>query len=180
VRAQAAVEFSLLITFLFLVFIVLFVVIGQRMIQMNADKTSAEVDQILDTMVEEVKLAQGVENGYKRPFQLHKELSGRPYTLNISDNSILELDMEGISYYRILPTFVMGGFCFNATTDKGDFYNLSVTRDYDIISLSSCYNCTYSYAQCANADNMTLCDAMEGFFPGFKKICCDGHCKCCP
>jgi hypothetical protein len=174
-RSQARVEFTLLLTFLFLMFVMMFVVLGQRLIHINEDRRDQQVNEILDTIVDEVKLAQGVENGYKRPFFLPKEVMGKPYLLDVENHDTLIVTLDGKPYVRYLPTYVMGGFC-NYT--GGTTFNLSISKEFDMVSLSSCYNCTYSYAQCANAQTMGLCDTMDTFFPGFKKICQNGHCKC--
>jgi hypothetical protein len=163
--------------FLFLIFIMTYIVLGQRIIHLNEDKRQETVIQIQNTILDEIRLAQSVENGYKRPFSLPREIMGVPFNLTIENHSTLVINMEGKDYTKGLPTFVMGGFCMNGTS--GPRYNLSISRDFDIVSVSSCYNCTYSYAQCANAQMMGLCDSMDTFFAGFKSVCCSGHCRCC-
>jgi hypothetical protein len=153
-------------------------VLGQRLVFLNEDKKLETIVEIQNVILDEVQLAQTVENGYRRPFYLPKQVQGVPFSLNIENHTTLVITMEGKDYVKALPAFVMGGFCNNNNTNESRF-NLSVSRDFDVVSLSSCYECAYSYAQCANAELMGLCAAMDGFFPGFNSTCCSGHCRCC-
>lgn len=177
-RGQASVEFTLLLTFLFLIFVTTYIVLGERMIHINQQKRDERVMEIQKTIIDEIKLAQSVENGYKRPFYLPRQIMGKPYTIEIVNHTALIISIDNGSYAYGLPTFVMGGFCMNNT--GGAYYNLSISRESDIVSLSSCYNCTYSYAWCANAQKMGLCGDIDTWFPGSLDVCRKGHCKCLP
>jgi hypothetical protein len=181
--SQASLEFTVLLSFLFLVFVTMFIVLGVRMSHINRDKNIEALGQVKTIIMDEVWLGATVEDGYKRQFQLPREVNGLSLNISVENDTFLFLMLGNETDSAGLPSFAVGGFCFKGL--GGPFYNLSVTRGADIVSLSSCYNCTWSYAECSNAEKLdfgasgTGCDVYNAWFPGFKDICCNGHCKCC-
>ena len=157
----------------------MFAVFGQRMVDITKDNEDKAVNDVLDVIVDEVKLAKSVEDGYKRKFNLPKSVMDYDYeNITIDNYRELVITYKNKEYVRILPDYVVGGFCFKQ--NNLPYYELAVTKFADIISVSSCFNCSYSFAICANAEKYGWCVMQDTLFPGFNETCCTGHCKCCP
>lgn len=172
-------EFIILLVFTTIIFLTLFVVLGQRMADINSDKEDNTVVSLRDMIVDEVDIAGTVENGYNRKFLVPKTIFGNSYNLSIDNQNELVIIYNDKPYVKYLPGYVMGGFCFNSS-DSGAYYELAVSKFEDVVSLSSCFDCGWSYAVCANAEKFGLCSVQEALYPGFNETCCKGHCKCCP
>jgi hypothetical protein len=166
-----------ILSFLFLLFIAMFMVLGYNLGNIAKDKTNQRLNEIKGIVMDEVRLAGTLQNGYKRQFQIPREIDGKALTLSVENDTFLYLKLGDEPASDGLPYYAVGGFCFG--TQTGPYYNLSVTREGDIVSLSSCFNCSITYASCTNAEKMGMCDAIEGLEPGYKKTCCNGYGKCC-
>jgi len=157
----------------------LFVVLGQRMAELNNEKKIETIEAYQQRIYDEVEIALSVENGYLRRFQIPKTILNSEINLSVEDDGSLTLYYGGKKYSKFLPQPMVGGFCFN---DTGlNFFNLTVSKDADLVSLSSCVDCRYSYAVCNNAEDNGWCDWLSspGLFPGFNETCCSDHCLCC-
>jgi len=179
-RSQTTLEFTLLFIFLSLVFLILFIVLGQRMVSLNLEKESDLVRGVLDTVYDEVALAQTVENGYKRKFNIPKTVMGNTYNLSIDNVGIITMSYNNREYHgKKLEQPMVGGFC--PDTSQYPYYNFTVSKEAGIVSLASCFNCRYSYAVCYNAELNNWCDwlSQPALFPGFNVTCCSDHCLCC-
>ncbi len=172
-------EFTILLVFTTIIFLSLFVILGHRMANINKDNEDQTVETLMDMITNEVDIAGTVENGYMRRFEVPKTIYGNDYNLSIDNHDELVVTYNGKQYVKFLPSYVMGGFCFNSSDDS-PYYGLSVSRYEDVVSLSSCFDCGWSYAVCANAEDYGLCSVQEALYPGFNETCCKGHCKCCP
>lgn len=162
-----------------LIFLVLFIAFSTRLTDLNKENREQAIYEVLDLVVDEVEVASTVKDGYRRKFTIPNSIFGNNYTINITGNRLLEIKYDAIVYPKYLPTYVMGGFCFSGAEEYGG-YELAVTKDRGIVSLSSCFNCSYSYAMCANAEANGLCAFTDSISPGFNESCCRGHCRCCP
>jgi len=179
-KGQATLEFIILLVFSTMIFLSLFIVLGQRMVDLNEDKEERTIRQLMDVIVDEVSVAQTVEDGYKRKFLVPKQIYGDPYEINVTNHFELTVKFNNKEYVEFLPAYVMGGFCFDPA-DTSNFYELSVSKSLGIVSLSSCFDCGWSYAVCANAEKDGLCKFQDDLWGGgFNETCCTGHCKCCP
>jgi hypothetical protein len=180
-RGQASTEFTLLIGFLMLTFLIMFVLFSERIKDISKDNLDKTMNNFENIIGDEVKTAYTVEDGYRKEFTLLKNILGETYNLSILDSTILVVNYTGNQHTMFLPGYVKGGFCLNPTTDTDPYYyHVIITKNAGIVSVSSCPDCAYSYAMCDNADrNPGMCDWMESFFPGFKTECCNGNCKCC-
>jgi hypothetical protein len=82
-RGQSSTEFVLLASFMMLVFIIFFVLIQQKIVRVADEKTAANARQVLDTIVNEIKLAESVTDDYYREFVLPNDINGIEYTVDI-------------------------------------------------------------------------------------------------
>ncbi len=164
-----------------MIFTLIFVALGQRMVDLNDQRRSDLVGNIQQRVYDEVEIARSVEDGYKRGFTIPRTIMGEDYTISVDDYGMLTINYYNKSYFKALPQPMMGGFCFSPTEQKYDYYDLTVTKDAGVVSLSSCFNCSYSYAVCKNAEKNGWCDWLSRpeLFPGFNSSCCSGHCLCC-
>ena len=82
-KAQTAVEMSIVVTFLFAIFIVFVLVLADHLVEAanNADRQLLE--DVTELVEQEVELASVVENGYKREFKLPATLSGIAYNISL-------------------------------------------------------------------------------------------------
>ncbi len=165
--------------FVTIVFLTAFVFLGMRLVDLNKDKEQDAAEHIAERIFDEALLAQGVEDGYFRRFKVQKYILGKEINLSIDEVGTLILTVQDSQYYKDLPQPLIGGFCYNGT-DR-NYYNVTITRESGIVSVSSCQDCRYSYAMCKNAEDMLWCDWLSdpGLFPGFNETCCADHCLCC-
>lgn len=107
---------------------------------------------------------------------------GEEISLSIDTTGILEIEVTDKTFQKSLPQPMTGGFCFKKTLDEFIYYDISVVKEAGIVSVSSCTNCSYSYAVCENAEKNGWCNLLsaEELFPGLNTTCCNGHCLCCP
>ncbi|MFH1133033.1 MAG: hypothetical protein V1735_00935 [Nanoarchaeota archaeon] len=78
-RAQSTIEFTLVTSFMFLVFTVLFLLVANMSISSQEAKQAKDLETLADAIKEEVSLATAVENGYVRTVELPKTIEGTPY-----------------------------------------------------------------------------------------------------
>jgi len=159
-------------------FLLMFIILGQRMVDINREQQLASVDAIADLVYDEVSLAQTVRDGYFRRFEVPRTIMGEPYNMSVEAGD-LYIRYRGEDSLKVLPQPLLGGFCF---PHSGlNYYNITITRDAGIVSMSSCAECRYSYAVCYNAEDNNWCDLLSGpsLLPGFNESCCTDHCLCC-
>lgn len=84
-KAQTSTEFVILTTFMLLVFLVFLSIIQAKMSQSIAEKNDLSAQSIIDTIINEIRLAESVTDNYERTFNLPTLLpNGIPYKLNIT------------------------------------------------------------------------------------------------
>lgn len=182
-RGQATLEFTVLLMFATMIFTTMFIVLGQRLATVTLEQEEAAAMLVQDRILDEIKLAMSVEDGYHRRFQLPKTINGKEYNLTVERHKVLVLDYNDNDYTRFLPTYVMGGFCFDDDDKESNFYEVAIEKQEGMVSVSSTYNASYPYTVCANAEDAGLCIAFStppAGIPGFKESCCRDHCRCCP
>jgi hypothetical protein len=178
-RGQATLEFTILFSFISIIFITVFVILGNRMVDLNREKQLESITAIQEIIMDEVELAHSVEDGYFRVFQVPNTILGEDYNMSIA-GSMLNINFHGEDHGKTLPQPAVGGFCFPAS--RLNYYNISIMRQSGVVSVSSCSECRYSYAVCQNAEDNGWCDWLSSpmLLPGFNETCCEDHCVCCP
>ncbi len=178
-RAQATVEFTLLMTFLLFIFLATFIVIGNRMEDVNKTNEEALVREFMAMILDEINFARIVEDGYSRTFSVPRRLENVNYTLEIANSTFLVVYYKNTSYVsRPFDDNVRGNFLFNDTEPDDAFYELVIRKDYGIISVTSCPDCGYPFAVCDNAQWNGWCGFMDGLSPGFRDECSSGYDRC--
>jgi hypothetical protein len=86
--SQSAIEFVILLGFLLFSFTVFFLLINQNMSDKIRENTNAEVKQIGISVQDEINFAYLSSEGYSRNFKIPKEINGRDYFINITDNQV--------------------------------------------------------------------------------------------
>ncbi|MBW2992661.1 hypothetical protein KY345_05585 [Candidatus Woesearchaeota archaeon] len=88
-RAQAAIEFIVLIVILFSVFLVYTVSTRKKMDEIRDKKEYTLLRDITKTAQNEILTAVKVEDGYYREFELPDTLEGINYTINITGTMVI-------------------------------------------------------------------------------------------
>jgi hypothetical protein len=91
-RGQSSVEFTILISFMFFVFIVFFSIMSNRLAEIRDNNDRLLLNDIGDYIKSEISLAAGSEDGYYRQFEIPRLLAGKPYKIEVVNLSTLGTD----------------------------------------------------------------------------------------
>jgi hypothetical protein len=83
-KAQTSMEFVILTGFMLLAFLVFYIVIQSKLLEANRDSTDRAVKQVETLVVNELKVAESVTDGYYREFDLPYRVNGMDYFINIT------------------------------------------------------------------------------------------------
>jgi hypothetical protein len=100
-KSQSSFEFTLIISFMFLVFLAFFYVIGNRFVQIKGDNDRLLLEDFGDYLKNEISFASASVDGYQRTIEIPATLSGREYTIKINDYT-----MTGINHTEMEISFV--------------------------------------------------------------------------
>jgi len=82
-KAQSSMEFVILTGFMVLAFLTFYIAIQSKMLEANRDNTENAVKQIENLVVNELKVAESVTDGYYREFDLPRRVNGMEYNVSI-------------------------------------------------------------------------------------------------
>ncbi|MBN2458050.1 hypothetical protein JXB31_02880 [Candidatus Woesearchaeota archaeon] len=185
-KSQLSVELIVLLAFILFVLLSAIAVFNSRMFgipdKVGNDVKSA-VEDIKETIFNEISLARQAEPGYAKELLLPSEIDSEKYFIQVDDNLMLVINHSKKSYVFQLPPNVVGGFCMNYSAVnysavKGN-YKLIIIKQDEIISISASPGSLYSYYECDSAEKGSDCNAIEQSLPGFVDECCRMHCRCC-
>jgi hypothetical protein len=100
-RSQSSIEFTILISFMFLIFIVFFYVIGTRFIEIRKENDRLLLDDLGDYLKSEISFASASMDGYQRTFTIPSTLAGKEYQIVINDYK-----MPGINHTEIVLNYI--------------------------------------------------------------------------
>jgi len=103
-----------------LAFLVFYVIIQSKMVEANKDTTDMQAKQIETIVVNELKVAESVTDGYYREFELPWRINGMDYTVQVMSgvNNTPEIVVKYNGRERVY--FVNQGYISgNSTVDKG-------------------------------------------------------------
>ncbi|MBI3031885.1 hypothetical protein HYY69_00245 [Candidatus Woesearchaeota archaeon] len=83
VKAQGALEFILLFSFIFLIFMAMFVVFNKRLVAISRESELIQLQQIQDQIIAELETAKTVHDGYIRVFTLPELYLGHKYNITL-------------------------------------------------------------------------------------------------
>ena len=170
-KSQFAVEFIVLMAFMFLIFLGFIAVITSNVLK-TKEKERLEIAENIAAMAKnEIDLAVSASNGYNRSFELPIRVAGSDYEIYILGNGdatgnkelvVKYADKEHVSF---LPQVC------------GDIFvpNNEISKENNVI----CVNADLDEEQCTNAQSLGLCDQLDQtFLPGTKCCCQLRYNKC--
>jgi len=82
-KAQTSMEFVILTGFMLMAFLVFYIVIQMQLVQANRDKLDVTAKQVETLVVNELKVAESVTDGYYREFELPRTIQGVDYQVQV-------------------------------------------------------------------------------------------------
>jgi hypothetical protein len=82
-KAQTSMEFVILTGFMLLAFLVFYVVIQSKLVEANRDSIDRAAKQVETLVVNELKVAESVTDGYYREFELPSRVNNMDYVVKI-------------------------------------------------------------------------------------------------
>ncbi len=82
-KAQTSMEFVILTGFMILAFLSFYIVIQAKLVEANRDQTDSAAKDIETVVINELKVAESVTDGYYREFQLPQNVNGVQYNISI-------------------------------------------------------------------------------------------------
>ena len=157
INAQFAIEFIVLIAFMFLIFLGFIAVITTKIIEAKENERSNIAEDIADLVENEVQLAKSTKDGYIRTFSLPSKIEGNTYNVEIIDNRELVVNYIDKEYVSFLPESVCGDILIPRN---------EISKENDV----TCLNSNFDATQCQNAQDLGLCGEIEKLLPG--TLCC--------
>jgi hypothetical protein len=125
-RAQSSVEFVLIASIMFLVFLGMFVLIQSRMADAYRTRLYSGMEQVGNLVSTEIRMAYSVSGDYSREFSLPIFIKGYNYTIDISDKTELIIRAEDLDHVVFLDQNVSGSIGSGRNLIKKDDGNISI------------------------------------------------------
>jgi len=108
-------EFVILTGFMLLAFLIFYIVIQSKLVEANKDNVDTSAKQVELLVVNELKLAESVTDGYYREFELPSNVDGLDYTVDIIPgvSNTPEIVIKYNGKERVY--FVSGGYVDNTS-----------------------------------------------------------------
>ena len=107
-KSQSAVEFIILSSFMLLVIVSFFAIVGSRFLEAR-DESNRQISQdIAEYAYNEIELAKSMNDGYTRLFKISKRINGIGYSIQIIDNRELIVNYRDQEHVQLLPINVSG------------------------------------------------------------------------
>ncbi|MBI5392967.1 hypothetical protein HZA96_03795 [Candidatus Woesearchaeota archaeon] len=121
-RAQTALEFIFMFSFLFILFIGMMGALSSQLHDVKLEHEFQQLQSIQDYIIQELKLAKTVGEGYYRTFNLPQTIGSEDYQISIENNMSLVITLNEHEYVKILPFNVTGNLTQgeNNITKQGD------------------------------------------------------------
>ena len=113
-RAQTAMEFIFMFSFMFVLFIGMMGALSSRLNEVKTENELTHLKSVQDQILQEIKLAKIVGDGYLRVFKLPEVIGSEEYEIKLENNNTLIITMNEKEYIKILPFNVSG------VINKGD------------------------------------------------------------
>jgi len=107
-KAQFAIEFIVLIAFMFLIFVGFIAVITTKILEAKDNERQGIVEDIATLVKNEIVLAKSVTDGYSRTFNLPPRIKGNIYSIEIIDNRELVVNYVDKEVVLFLPPNIQG------------------------------------------------------------------------
>ena len=107
-KAQFAIEFIVLIAFMFLIFVGFIAVITTKILESKDNERQEIEEDIAELEMNEIVLAKSVTDGYLRTFNLPTRIKGNTYSIEIIDNRELIVNYVDKEVVLFLPPNIQG------------------------------------------------------------------------
>jgi uncharacterized protein (UPF0333 family) len=107
-RGQSTIEFTVLFSFMILMFSVFFVLIGQKLVELRTERSYEILKELKNIVENEVELARIAEDGYMRSFRLPFTVDNINYNISIVNNTELVITIGDKETFAHLPENVSG------------------------------------------------------------------------
>jgi|SRR3989338_7930055 len=107
-KSQFALEFIVLIAFMFLVFVGFFAIVSARILEAKESENKQIAETLANLVFDEIKLANSAEDGYSRTFNIPTRVKGSTYTISIASNRELTVNYLGNEHVIFLPSNTQG------------------------------------------------------------------------
>ena len=174
-KAQAAIEFTILIGFIAFIFVLLLSVFSDVIYNSNKDSLSKERQNYLDYVEGEITLAKNSMEGYARSFALPASVNNGNYTFVYSNDSMTLYTNEGETT-KLLPPYTNGSFCVKP--DEAIYRSLVIQRRANSeVFLENCPDCMQEAYYCEEVETAGSC--LTSITSTQKAECCNAYCFCC-
>jgi hypothetical protein len=103
-KGQVALEFVVLIGIALFVFLSLITIMSYHTQQLRDRKESEMVEDVAETLQNEISSASNVKDGYTRQFKLPSDLEGKPYTITKDGNKVFVTTAK-YTAFAIVPNY---------------------------------------------------------------------------
>src|SRR3989344_7390083 len=107
-KAQSAVEFIFLASFMLLVIVGFFAVTSSKTLEAQEEGNKKIAETIADLTYKEIEIAQSVNDGYIRYFTMPPTVNGVDYGIQIIDDKELVVNYAGYEYVKIIASNISG------------------------------------------------------------------------
>ena len=108
-KGQTSVEFMFLLGFMFVVFIVFFIVVQDRTVELTVQSDRQSLQEINNILKAEVRNAYFFDDGYSRKFWMPRLVRGRNYTMSLSEDGIeVTYNLSQVEYLDFLDHQTLG------------------------------------------------------------------------
>lgn len=116
INAQFAIEFIILIAFMFLIFLGFIAVITTKIIEAKENERLNIAEEIATLAKNEIDLARSAANGYSRTFSLPSKIGGNSYTIDIINNRELVVNYIDKEHVIFLQENIVGNLNLGVNT----------------------------------------------------------------
>lgn len=180
-KAQSALEFVLLVSFMLVVFAVFFLAIQTKMLDVTASKDIIYLNEVNNIVLNEVFLAQNSYSDYHHEFFLPTNILGKGYTINLTDETEIISNYDKIQRVDFLKTNVKGNLFFGSNNihnidGKIDFlngtvyYNESYKGIFININPELCY---FAQTEINILEGENYCYTLNSYHPDYVSWCQD-------
>lgn len=168
-RAQVTLEYTIIIGLLLALMVGVFFAIGFHLNDAEKDIKQTHIKSLQNLILNEIKRAQMVEEGYTRIVQLPPIRGGSNYSLLFDEREkLLTVHYLGLAGY--ITVNATGNICISSSASS---LQVKVSKQGNAISLESCPECAYTLQQCDTAQHQGVCSTIDA------RECCLNHCRCC-
>lgn len=107
-KAQSAVEFIFLASFMLLVIVGFFAVTSSKTLEAQEEGNKKIAETIADIAFKEIEIAQSVNDGYTRNFTMPPTINGIIYSIQLIDNKELVVKYVDYEFVKFIPANISG------------------------------------------------------------------------